>query len=93
MFRMLRLFMGLVACSLCSRQELLLEILALRQQLAVLKGQRCRPRLTTPDRVFWVMLRAILVGVEGHACDRPAADSCRLASGRFQTVLDMALTA
>ena len=35
----------------------------------------------------------ILVGVEAHACDRPARDSRRLASGRFQTVLDMALTA
>ena len=54
--------MGLVAGSLCSRQELLLEILALRQQLAVLKGQRCRPRLTTPDRVFWVMLRRFWSG-------------------------------
>ena len=61
-FRMLRLFMGMVTRSLCFSQELLLEILALRQQLAVLKGQRCRPRLTTPDRVFWVMLRRFWSG-------------------------------
>ena len=54
--------MGLIACSLCSRRELLLEILALRQQLAVLKGRRCRPRLTTPDRFFWVMLRRFWSG-------------------------------
>jgi hypothetical protein len=48
--------MGLVACSLCSRRELLLEILALRQQLTVLQARHPRPRLTNPDRVFWVML-------------------------------------
>ena len=54
--------MGLIACSLCSRRDLLLEILALRQQLTVLKGRRCQPRLTTPDRVFWVMLRRFWSG-------------------------------
>ena len=42
--------------SLCSRRELLMEILVLRQQLAVFKARRPRPRLTTLDRVFWVML-------------------------------------
>jgi hypothetical protein len=54
--------MGLIARGLCSRREWLLEILALRQQLAVLKGRRCGPRLTTLDRVFWVMLRRFWSG-------------------------------
>ncbi len=54
--------MGLMACSLCSRRDLLLEVLALRQQLTVLKGRRCQPRLTTLDRVFWVMLRRFWSG-------------------------------
>ena len=54
MFQMLRL--GLIVRSLCSRRELLMEILVLRQQLAVFKARRPRPRLTTLDRVFWVML-------------------------------------
>lgn len=49
--------MGWIARSLCSRRELLLEILALRQQLTVLQARHRRPRLTPPDRVFWVMLR------------------------------------
>ena len=53
---MLRLFIGLIVRSLCSRRELLMEILVLRQQLAVFKARRPRPRLTTLDRVFWVML-------------------------------------
>ena len=57
MLRMLRLFMGLIACSFCSRRDLLLEILALRQQLIVLQARHPRPRLATADRVFWVMLR------------------------------------
>ena len=56
MFQMLRLFIGLIVRSLCSRRELLMEILVLRQQLAVFKARRPRPRLTTLDRVFWVML-------------------------------------
>ena len=54
--------MGLVACSLCSRRDLLLEILALRQQLTVLQARHPRPRLTPPDRAFWVMLRRFWSG-------------------------------
>jgi transposase InsO family protein len=40
-----------------TRHDLGLEILALRQQLAVLKRQRPRPRLNRGDRLFWVALR------------------------------------
>ena len=54
--------MGLIAWSLCSRRDLLLEILALRQQLTVLQARHPRPRLTTPDRVFWAMLRRFWSG-------------------------------
>ncbi len=43
--------MGLMACNLCSHRDLLLEVLSLRQQLTVLKGRRCRSRLTIPNRV------------------------------------------
>jgi putative transposase len=42
-----------------SRHDLGLEILALRQQLAVLKRQRPRPHLTHRDRLFWVALSAL----------------------------------
>jgi hypothetical protein len=42
--------------SLCSRRDLLLENLALRQQLAVLKERRPRPRFSPSDRLFWATL-------------------------------------
>ncbi len=38
------------------RHELVLENLALRQQLAVFKQRYPRPRLKDPDRLFWVLL-------------------------------------
>jgi len=42
-----------------SRRDLGLEILALRQQLAVLKRQHPRPHLRRRDRLFWVALSSI----------------------------------
>jgi hypothetical protein len=40
-----------------TRHDLGLEILALRQQVAVLKRKRPRPRLNQSDRLFWIALR------------------------------------
>src|SRR5258707_9701940 len=45
-----------------SRLELMVENLALRQQLAVLKRKRSRPALRPADRAFWVVLRQIWPG-------------------------------
>jgi len=42
-----------------SRLELLMENLALRQQLAVFKQKRSRPSIGPGDRVFWVFLRSV----------------------------------
>jgi len=42
-----------------SRQELVLENLALRQQIMVLKRSVKRPYLTKSDRMFWVVLSKI----------------------------------
>ena len=42
-----------------SRQETALEILALRQQVAVLKRKRPRPQLNPWDRLFWTTLRQV----------------------------------
>jgi transposase InsO family protein len=39
-----------------ARHDLGLEILALRQQVAVLKRKRPRPRLNSFDRLFWIAL-------------------------------------
>jgi putative transposase len=40
-----------------SHSDIALEILALRQQVAVLKRQRPRPPLNSGDRLFWTSLR------------------------------------
>jgi len=40
-----------------SHLELVIENLALRQQLALFKQKRSRPRLRAADRLFWVFLR------------------------------------
>jgi hypothetical protein len=42
-----------------TRHDLGLEILALRQQVAVLKRRRPRLRLDGVDRLFWIVLRRI----------------------------------
>jgi len=40
-----------------SRSDLLIENLALRQQLAILTAKRPRPRMRAADRLFWIALR------------------------------------
>jgi putative transposase len=48
-----------------SRRDLVLENLALRQQLAALTQKELRPRLAASDRVFWVLLRRFWSGWKG----------------------------
>jgi len=45
-----------------SRADLVLEVLALRQQVTALKRERPRPWLDDADRGFWVALRAAWPG-------------------------------
>src|SRR5207253_10051636 len=45
-----------------ARRSLLLENLALRQQLAALKRRHPRPRLAAFDKVFWVLARKFWSG-------------------------------
>ncbi len=45
-----------------TRTGLALEILALRQQVTVLKRKRPRPPLNSSDRLFWVVLRRLWSG-------------------------------
>src|ERR1035441_6864563 len=65
MLRTLSIFFGLIPCIFRSRRSLLLEVLALRQQLAVLKTKHPQPRLALPDRLFWVVLRRLWSGWKG----------------------------
>jgi putative transposase len=57
MFRYLGLCLGLLTRCLQSHQSLLMENLALRQQLAVLKRKHPRPRMAGVDKIFWIFAR------------------------------------
>src|SRR6266567_1040328 len=56
MFQFIALCLGILVRLLRARRSLL-ENLALRQQLAVLKRRHPRPSLGTFDRLFWVVAR------------------------------------
>jgi putative transposase len=60
--RMLTLLIVALIRSVRSRQDLLLENLALRQQLEVIARRDPRLRFSTPDRLFWVALRRLWRG-------------------------------
>jgi len=57
MFAFLLSLVAAVRVLFRSRAEAALEVLALRQQVAVLKRKRPRPELNAADRLFWTMLR------------------------------------
>jgi putative transposase len=62
MIASLRHFLGWMVSAFSSRQDLVLENLALRQQLLALHTQRPRTRLTALHKLFWVALRAFWSG-------------------------------
>lgn len=64
MLQYLTLCLGIFLHLFCSRRTLLLENLALRQQLVVLKLRRPRPRLSSFDRLFWIVARRFWPGWE-----------------------------
>jgi hypothetical protein len=57
--KMVRLLLGFLGSWFRSRNDLALENLALRQQLATLMQEQPHPRLANADRAFWVVLRAL----------------------------------
>jgi hypothetical protein len=79
MFDLFCLWFGAVLRIFRNRQNLLLENLALRQQLVVLKRRHPKPKLSLLDKLFWV------------AAPRHARDSCPLAPRWIPTVLDHAV--
>jgi hypothetical protein len=52
-------FFGALGSALHTRGDLVLENLALRQQLAVFERHDPRLRLTHPDRLFWIALSGV----------------------------------
>lgn len=59
MFNLFRLWFGAVIRIFRAQRSLMLENLALRQQLAVLTRKHARPRLGALDKLFWVVARHI----------------------------------
>jgi hypothetical protein len=60
--RSLKLLFVLFVESIRSRRDLLLENLALRQQLSVMKQKHPQPRFATSGKLFWVILRQLWPG-------------------------------
>ena len=56
MFPLILAFLAAIRVFFRSRSDTALEILALRQQVAVLKRKRRRPRVSSLDRLFWAIL-------------------------------------
>jgi hypothetical protein len=59
-----RYVLGWVVRAFSSREDLILENLALRQQLLALHAKRPRRRLTAMHKLFWVAFENVLVGVD-----------------------------
>jgi len=62
MTRLVLAFLSWFGAFFRSRNELELELAALRQQLAVLNRKNPRPTLNRGDRVFWLTLRRLWSG-------------------------------
>jgi putative transposase len=62
MLHAIELLLALVARLFRTRRSILLENLVLRQQLAVLKRRRPRPRLSVFDKVFWIVVQRFWSG-------------------------------
>src|SRR5215472_12342720 len=62
MIVLLRHLLGWLFSAFCSRKDLVLENLALHQQLLALHAQRPRRRLTALHKLFWVALRMFWSG-------------------------------
>ena len=88
MFRFIGLCFGTLVRILRARRSLLLENLALRQQLAVLKRRHPRPRLDLLDKLFWVAIRRFWSGWQRSLIAVTPGNGGALAQGRIPFVLE-----
>src|ERR1700751_969001 len=66
MYPFFRLWFGLLARCFRPRHTLLLENLALRQQLTVLKRKHRRPKVSRLDKLFWVLAHQRRIAINLH---------------------------
>src|SRR6201993_4493868 len=80
MYPFFRLWFGLLARCFRPRHTLLLENLALRQQLTVLKRKHRRPKVSRLDKLFWELAHRVLVRLEEFSHHRHSRNCGALAS-------------
>ena len=78
-----------VVASLKTRQALVIENLALRQQLAVFERSVNRPRLRATDRLFWMVFVEMLLALARTPSHRDTGHGGALAPSGFSPLLDM----
>ena len=91
MFDLFRLWVGTILRIFRTQRSLVLENLVLRQQLVVLKRKHPRPRLGPLDKLFWLAFRRFWPQWKEALVIVLPDTVVRVASIRFQTVLDNAL--
>ena len=93
MIRGFLLAIGVLRAVLLSRADLLLENLALRQQLAAFARNGQRPHIVAADRLFWLALRRLWLRSSDVLVLVKPLDSGPLAPSQFSSLLDLALGA
>jgi hypothetical protein len=88
---MITAFLAAVRVFFRNRMDTSLEVLALRQQVAVLKRKRPRPSLNRLDRFFWTTLRRIIAPMVGCSGPCETGYGSRMASGGLSPVLALAI--
>ena len=68
-------------------QQVALEHLALRHQIAVLRRNVRRPKLRQRDRLFWITLTRTWADWKSAVVNRATRDRDRLAAEAFQAIL------
>ena len=90
MLHLITAFLAAIRVFFRSRVDTFLEVLALRQQVAVLKRKRARPSLNRLDRFFWITLRHIWPRWSDVAhCE--TRDGGRMASVGLSLILALAI--
>lgn len=83
----LKMILPSVRALILSRAQLSIELLALRQQLVVLRRTVPRPKVHRKDRLFWRRAVASLERLAASLDHRQTPDGNQMASSKFQDVL------
>src|SRR5437016_7994352 len=91
MIALFRHLLGWIVSVFRSREDLILENLALRHQLSALHARRPRRRLSARQKLFWLMLRKLWEGWRKPLLLVTPRTVVGLASGWLSALLEVAL--